>query len=186
MRRSVLVWLLTAILLAAGCSVTTAGTPTPGGSSGQPETSTPTKPSVPSTSANPSPLADIGPCDLMPASAATALGFEDAKGEEEKIGRARSCSWKIRGATLRENVNLGVAIFDTLGIADIVAKGQVETLPPIGKHDAVRFTGIADNCVFTLGVTKSVRVDIVATGSLFEKSCDVASRAAKLVEPELP
>lgn len=190
MKRAVLVWPLAAALFVGvtGCSEKTPGTATPGDgtttSTVDSSTAAPTKSTKPSSGPD-SPLGDVGPCDLMTSSAASELGLT-GKGNEEKLGRGRSCRWSIRGATAKDSMALSVTIYDSLGLADVVANGEVKTIPAIGKHDAAQYTGVADNCVFALSVSKSTRVDVAGTGPLFDKSCEVASKAAKLVEPELP
>ncbi|HVK24156.1 MAG TPA: DUF3558 domain-containing protein [Actinokineospora sp.] len=183
--RTAVVWqvFLGVLVGAAACSTTTPGTPVPGSDSQSiaRSTSIPTEPA----DSPAGPLAKVDPCDLVTTDARAELGLP-GKGREEKIGRARQCSWSIRGTSAKEVLDLSVAVYDTLGVKDIVAKGEVKTIPAIGAHDAAYWTGIADNCVYSLAVSATTRVDVAGTGPVFDRSCDYASRTVKLVEPNLP
>ncbi|MBC6447202.1 DUF3558 family protein [Actinokineospora xionganensis] len=191
-RRSTLVLscAVAALISIGGCTSPTSGTATPTGDVTSEPTSTggsSTKTFKPtsSTKVPDSPLADARPCDLLTSSAASAIKVAGA-GSDDEVGRGRICLWTIPAESLRDRANFTIAIFDTLGVKDIKAKGEVKTIPNIGKHEARQWVGIADNCVFSLAVGPSTRVDVLTSSASLEKSCAIAEQAAKLVEPELP
>lgn len=191
--RSVLVVSVTAATLLGlvGCTDSTQGTATPSTSDITSTTSssgTSSKPGKPTTSTSDSPdsaLADVRPCSLLTASSASAMKVS-GKGSEDRLGKGRLCQWIIPAESVRDQATLSIAIFDTLGLKDIVAKGEVKSIPKIGSHEARQFTGVAESCVFSLEVGPSTRVDVSGTAISFDKGCEVATAAVKLVEPELP
>lgn len=190
-RRSALVLAVaaTALVSLTGCTSSTPGTATPSGeptAGSSPSMSTqPSKPTKSTSQPADSPLADRSPCDLLTASAASALKVKDS-GSEEKIGRGRACLWTIPAESSRDRASLTISIFDTLGVKDIVAKGEIKTIANVGKHEARQYVGTAGNCVFSIAVSATTRVDVLSSSLNFEKSCVIAEEAAKLVEPELP
>jgi hypothetical protein len=115
--------------------------------------------------------------------AAEVTELQAGLGKEQKLGKARACSFEDA-----PDFDLGVAIFDDLSIDDVAAVNrEVKPLPNIGRHRAVQSIGGIDTCGVSIEVTKTSRVDTLGTaGGDERKSCDIALRVAKLVEPKLP
>jgi hypothetical protein len=147
------------------------GGPFPTGS-GRP---TSTQPSVPR-----SPIADVLPCSLLSASEVAEL--RAGPGKDERVNNARACNFNDGDGFV-----LGVAIYDELGLEDLVAGSDIKPVPTVGRHKAVQAIGGIDTCGIVIEVTKTSRVDVLGTaGGNEQKSCEIALRAAKLVEPRLP
>ncbi|WP_285498762.1 DUF3558 family protein [Actinokineospora sp. NBRC 105648] len=167
----------------AGCASPTAGNPVPadGTSTGAPSrTTTPTRTS---TSSAPD-LSAVRPCALLSDSAVRALGA--GPGQEEKVGKRRSCQWVVDKPNLADNYAIAVDLFPDLGIKDVVAQGSI-TNTKVGSHDAaesIRRGGAG--CVVTLAITETSRVDVAVAGGDAGALCPVARQAAALVEAELP
>jgi hypothetical protein len=82
---------------------------------------------------------------------------------------------------------MDVAVFDTRGIKDVVASGQIKQVPKIGRHEAVQSFGGVDSCAISMAITETSRVDTSsAAGGNTTKSCEIAMQVARLVEPKLP
>lgn len=132
-------------------------------------------------------MEETDPCALLDAAAKAKLDISGA-GENRKIGVARGCRWRVRGAG--ESQIFDVGILDTAGITDIPATVRVEKLPNIGAHQAVQGKeqgGGPGGCTIILGVTGSSRVDLnVLAGNDTQKACDLVMELATLVEPKLP
>ncbi|WP_228771621.1 DUF3558 family protein [Actinokineospora iranica] len=177
----------------AACSTETPGNPTAEPGPVQPSTASPgssttsTPPSSTKTSANgaDSPLTEVKPCDLLPESAFGSLGITKSMGEE-KIGPARTCSYRVEKASIADSYNLSVALFDKLGLADVVAYGEKKPLKVNSRDSEQSLRGVGGGCAITLAVTAKSRVDVMATGGDGAKLCAPALTAAQLVEPRLP
>lgn len=185
MGRSALATAAALLVLLAGCSEPTAGNPSAGDEPTGTEQTT-TEESTESSTEPPSEdngLAAVQPCDLADESARSGLGLTG--GEEKKFGEARVCVFRKEGATLNESYTVQVEIFENRGFADIVAS-DVQQLPEIGDHSAVRFTGTTGGCAVSLGVTEESRVDATAVGGDPQQGCTVAQQLATAVEPNLP
>jgi hypothetical protein len=130
-------------------------------------------------SAAKSPIASVAPCSLL--SAAEVADLRAGPGKDEKVREARACTFNEGDGFV-----MGVAIYDELGIDDVVAHGEIKPVP-VGAHKAVQWLGGIDTCAVTLEITKTSRVDLQGTaGGNEQKSCDLALKVAKLVEPRLP
>jgi hypothetical protein len=180
------------VVLAAAsvaCSDKTNGQAVPGDSTTA-ETSTTTRGSTPSrtTSGAPtsgtSPFADRKPCTLLPSSGATEMGFS-GQGNEQKVGSARRCQWRITGATIKDSFTVSVGLWDTAGLKDLSGTDAPTPVPTVGKHEAVRIKDTA-GCSIFMGVTEKSRVDTAANGGSVDKACELALKLATLIEPELP
>ncbi len=146
--------------------------PTPSSSA-----ASPTEPAT-STSTPASPTADLQPCDLLDESDLAALELE-LKGPED-VGGARTCEFHRF-----DTYTVFVGIWDDLTTDEVVSSGPTERTT-IGRHPAVRFTGGISSCAFALDVGPA-RVDVVAAaGGDVPRACEVARKAALLVEPDLP
>ncbi len=132
-----------------------------------------------------SPFADRKPCTLLSPSGATELGVSGQQGNEEKVGSARRCTWRITGATIRDSFNIGVGLWDTVGVKDLPGTVTPTPVPAVGKHQAVRIRDTA-GCTIVMGVTEKSRVDTAANGGSVDKACELALKLATLIEPELP
>jgi hypothetical protein len=124
-------------------------------------------------------MADISPCSLL--SSADLAALRAGPSTEERLNNARACSfYKADGFTM------GVAIFDELGLDDLVSRGTPKEVT-VGKRKALQSIGGIDTCAISIEVTKTSRVDTQGTaGGDEQKSCDIALRVARLVEPKLP
>jgi hypothetical protein len=192
MARTLLAATAALLVLLAGCSEQTQGSPSAGAepTAGQPtstapDTSTePTEPTEPSSGTDdPSGLADVDPCGLVDDAALGSMGLTG--GEEKTLGEARVCRYRHDGATLNESFTVSVELFATRGLADIVGT-DIKQLPKIGAHDATSFVGPTGSCGVSLGVGESSRVDNTAVGGAQQQACQFAARLAALVEPNLP
>jgi hypothetical protein len=113
--------------------------------------------------------------------AAEVAQLQAGQSKEEKIGSARVCTFADAPGFV-----MGVAIYDDLGLDDVVAHGEIKPVS-VGRHKAVQSIGGIDTCGVSIEVTKTSRVDTLGTaGGDERKSCDIALRVAKLVEPKLP
>jgi Protein of unknown function (DUF3558) len=123
--------------------------------------------------------ASLNPCELLTES--ELRPFRVDQGSERETGRARSCEWSSSG-----RFALTIGIFDQLGASDLVSETKPRDLR-IGSHEARQGSGALATCVYVLGVSETSRVDVLssANGDL-KKGCQVAKRAAELVEPKLP
>jgi Protein of unknown function (DUF3558) len=159
---------------------TTSATPGSGGPFPTGSSSTGTSKSQ-SNSASSSPLKDTKPCSLLSASDVSAL--QAGSGKEEQLNNARACRFlEAKGFVM------SVAIFDDLGLGDVTTYGEVKPVPTVGAHKAVQSMRGVDTCAISIEVSKTSRVDVQGTsddGSA-QKSCDLALRVARLVEPKLP
>lgn len=166
--------LLTALL--ASCA---AGADNP---AAPPPSDTPTSPSSPSTSPL-SPFAGIDPCGLVSDELRVAFTLTDPT--EKQLDDAYVCRFRLEGETLRSTYTVSVELFDGLGIDDIWAP-DVEQLPDMGSHTAVRFSGPGESCRLALGVSEAARIDVTANGGDFGPACDLVTALAEAIEPEVP
>ncbi len=170
-----------------GCSEKTPGTALPGDET---TTTTTTEESPESTESSPtgtepggdSPIAGLAPCDLLPADGAAAL--KAGAGEERDVGEARTCRWRVEGATLADSFTLDLALYDVRGVGDVQGTNVQQTT--VGNHDAVTFTDPTGLCVVSIAAGESARVDALATGGDAQRGCQLAAQLAELVEPQLP
>jgi hypothetical protein len=183
-QRSALVFTLLAVLTA--CSDQATGVPTAGESTPQPTSAGPFS-STPERSTNAagastiakSPIANISPCSLLSPAEVTELQAGPSK--EERLNKGRACSFYEA-----EGFTIGVVIFDELGLGDLVSRDTPKEVT-IGKHKALQSVGGIDTCAISIEVTKTSRVDTQGTaGRDQKKSCELALRLARLVEPKLP
>ncbi|ODU06352.1 MAG: hypothetical protein ABS81_04885 [Pseudonocardia sp. SCN 72-86] len=80
---------------------------------------------------------------------------------------------------------MSVELFDGLGIDDIWAP-DVEFLPHMGSHKAVRFSGPCESCRLALGISESARIHVTANGGDFGPAGDLVTALAEAIEPEVP
>lgn len=163
----------------AGCGDTTSpGTAVPAPTTTS-ETSTKTKSTTATSSANAESLADTDPCELLSTTDKSALGVKKSTGPEEFAG-ARICRIHTAAGSLTPG------IWDKAGLAQVIATGPISDVT-IGSHQAKQM-GDSAGCTVFIGVTASSRVDVVAQDRQGDQdeACDLALRAAKLIEPNLP
>jgi hypothetical protein len=129
------------------------------------------------TSSSSASLASTDPCALLPASAATSLGYP-AQGKSGTSGPAPDCEWDGTPGVAN------IAILATLGVSQVVPDGGTPVDITVGSHQAKQLDqGIV--CRIALGVTPTSRVDVqvaTTTGS----PCAGTLALAKAVEPNLP
>lgn len=174
----------------ASCSTQTPGQAVPGaqaGSTGTPGTGTRTS-SRPTSNRPPadSPLHDTDPCSLLDSAGQAKLGI-NTPGEPHNIVNSRGCRWRMRVGS--DTTVFDVGILDNQRIDQIPSNVQVEKIPNVGQHQAVRAKDVAGarNCAVILGVGDKSRVDNnVVAGNDVEKACELVMELARLVEPKLP
>lgn len=163
----------TLVVGVAGCGSPNAGGGTPTTTTAASSTSSPTT----TTSTPSATLAATDPCSLLPASAATALGYP-AQGTAGLVGGQPDCSWAGTPGVAE------VVIFGSLGLSQVVPDRGTPVDITVGSHQAKQLDqGIS--CRISLGVTPTSRVDVgvtTTTGS----ACAAALAVAKAVEPNLP
>ncbi|WP_245378173.1 DUF3558 family protein [Kibdelosporangium banguiense] len=184
-RRPVLVLALLAALTA--CSDQATGVPTAGVTTPRSTTAGGPFPSTPSRSADTGgaanrpkgPMADVAPCSLLTSTEVAELQAGPSK--EETINKARACRF-----TEAKGFTMSVAIFDELGLDDLVARGTPKPVT-VGNRKALQSIGGIDTCAISIELTNTSRVDTQGTaGGDEQKSCDIALKVARLVEPKLP
>lgn len=172
------------LVLLAGCAESTQGSPTPGGEPTNPTTAT--EDTSTTTEAPPSSapgIASLQPCEVLDPTDLTALQLSG--GEQKKVGSARVCRYQRDGATLNETYTVSIELYDTQGLTELNAP-DVQQLPPIGGHDAVKYTDATGSCGVGLGVTADSRVDTAAVGGDQQQGCQIAEQLATIVERKLP
>jgi hypothetical protein len=171
----------------AGCSEKTPGTALPGNDATTTTTTTTTEEptteeSTETSEPQGSPLADVAPCELLTEQGAAALGA--GAGAEREVGEARTCRWRVEGATLDDSFTLDVALYEERGVGDV--QGTNVARKTIGSHDAVTFTDPTGLCVVSIATGETSRADTLATGGDAQRGCQLAAQLADLVEPQLP
>jgi hypothetical protein len=168
----------------AGCAEKTPGTALPGPETTTTTTTTTSEEPPPSStgSSGDSPLADVAPCDLLTADGAAAM--KAGAGAEREVGEARTCRWRVEGATLDDSFTLDLALYAERGIDDV--QGTNVQQKTIGSHEAVTFTDPTGLCVVSIAAGATSRVDTLATGGDAQRGCQLAAQLADLVEPQLP
>jgi hypothetical protein len=174
------------LFLVAGCAEKTQGSPAP---EGEQATSTPRQTTEQTTGETTTEepaeegIAGIEPCDLLDQS--ELAGLQLTGGESKTVGGARVCRWQRDGATVNELFTVSVELFDDQGLDDLNAP-DVQQLPPVGGHEAVRFTDPTGTCGVGLGVGESSRVDNTAVGGDQQVACQLAEQLATIIETKLP
>lgn len=168
-----------ALLLAALLTSCAAGIDSP---AAPPPADVPTSPSSPSASP-PSLFAGVDPCGLVSDELRVAFTLTDPR--EKQLADAHVCRFRLEGETLRSSYTVSVELFDGLGIDDIWAP-DVQQLPDMGSHPAVRFSGPGESCRLALGVSESARIDVTANGGDFGPACDLVTALAEAIEPDVP
>jgi hypothetical protein len=170
------------------------------------EVTVPTFPTIPGGGTTPettaapdpedSPLADLEPCSILTLDEAATLGARaerDPYGEDE-VGRARTCGWRVRGATGPEtaggstDATVVVAIYDTLAIEDMAPpeSWEVTSLEPMNGRDVQqKLTETGTTCLIAVEVSDTSHVEVTATSGNGDM-CALALEGARLVEPDLP
>jgi hypothetical protein len=81
-----------------------------------------------------------------------------------------------------------VGIFDKLGLdKEIAGATDRRPVPPVGRHQAQQWM-FSDTCVVTMAVGPSSSVDaaVIDSDHNDQRSCEIAMKLARLVEPKLP
>ncbi|MCG8920520.1 DUF3558 domain-containing protein [Actinokineospora sp. PR83] len=125
-------------------------------------------------------LADMDPCDLLTTADKAALQITESE-KAEKVGTEHVC------VHLTAEGSVSPGIRTNVGLAGVVVNGPISDLS-IGSHQARQMRTTTGGCFVFLGVTASSRVDVLA-GDLRgnqDAACELALRAAELIEPNLP
>ncbi|MGQ0840661.1 DUF3558 family protein [Actinokineospora sp.] len=165
----------------AACGDTAApGTPVPVTTTTGSNSETATSTAASSTSAKSESLADTNPCDLLTNTDKATLGVTKVSGPE-RFGTGRIC----RLRTPEGGVDPGIRT--DVGLAGIVVDGAISDVT-IGSHQAKQMRTTTGGCFVFIGVTASSRVDVLGSDRQGDQdeACDLALRAAKLIEPNLP
>ncbi|MGQ0837376.1 DUF3558 family protein [Actinokineospora sp.] len=126
-------------------------------------------------------LADTDPCELLTSADKSALGVTKFEGPEQ-LGTARICRIRTPAGTLTPGIRTNI------GLTQVVVTGPINDLT-IGSHKAKQLRDTATRgCIVFIGVTASSRVDVDAGDRQGDQdeACDLALRAATLIEPNLP
>ncbi|AHH94818.1 hypothetical protein GCM10010174_36280 [Kutzneria viridogrisea] len=127
-------------------------------------------------------LTGIDPCGLLTAQESAQFG--SSTHERQDYGGAHICQWSFPGSHA-----LDLGLDDQRGVKQlIVGEGRPSTIT-VGRHQARQIAAnFGDgNCVVSLAITDSSRVDVVANANVdTAKACDLALRTAKIVEPKVP
>ena len=124
-------------------------------------------------------MANVSPCSLL--TSAEVASLQSKPGREETLNKGRSCRF-----TENDGFVMSVAIFDELGLDDLVARNTPKPVT-LGARKALQSIGGIDTCAISIELTKTSRVDTLGTANGDEeKSCAIALRVARLVEPKLP
>ena len=172
------------VFLLAGCGAAqTTGTAVPASGPVSSDVSRTTA-GTPSATTSPSErgdtLADVNPCDLLGSADVAALGITKS-GKTEKVGTERVCRYETADGAVSPGIRTNV------GLAGVVVDGPISDLS-IGSHQARQMRSSTGGCFVFLGVSASSRVDVLGSELRGDQdaACDLALRAAKLIEPNLP
>jgi hypothetical protein len=175
------------LLLLAGCSERTGGSPsaaeTPTSQEQTTEQSTEettTESGEPGTDGG---LADLEPCDILDSNDISTLQLTG--GEERKIGSARVCEYRREGPTINESYAVAVGLWDDQGLGDLNAE-NITPLPNIGSHEAASYTELSGDCGIAIVVSDTSRVDVSSTGGDVQLGCQLTNQVAAAVEAKLP
>lgn len=172
--------------LLAGCTSTQTGTASPANSA----SSAPTSGSSATPDQGSATTASLEPCTLLTADeVGSYASFGPAK--EQKLGKARVCSYEHRTATAsEEGLGIGVAVRDDAPVDSVNdVGGGVKDLQINGrKAKEARGTESLVGCTVALAVGDGARVDVNVTSvRTTDKACQIAEDVAtKIVEPKLP
>lgn len=183
-RPALLALAMAAAGLPLGCTTGAAGTATP---ENRPSFDRPTIPTgAPSAAAD---LDALAPCTLLTQEARTTLGLR--AGQDRVNDGHRVCAFLADDKTFV----VSLMVYGDEGLDGIVPETILKKLAKVGAHDAVTHHEGKSICVVSLAVGESASVDVGAAAAKPVKdatpddlahSCQVAERAAGLVEPRLP
>jgi hypothetical protein len=164
-----------AMVLVAGCSDKTGGSPVASGGGTPTTQSSSTSTTRPSTTGSNS---NIKPCELLSASDQTSLGV--GPGKPSSAGNLPTCVWTASG---KFGITAGLANKGLTGL-----NGETVELP---KHKAVKSleTGGFGGCGVVIGISDNSSLIITASvigGGSQEQACPHAIDFAKIIDPKLP
>lgn len=171
-------------LLLTGCTSEKAGTGVPAPSS----TSSGAASSAPSGSAvsGGASTASIEPCSLVNAADFASYGTFGEPVKAELAG-ARACTLVRQIASASEKtLTIGVGVRDAQGIDTVNDAGGGITPGKVNGRQAVQAPGSTNSCTLALAVGSASRVDVNVVGTTASQACEVAAKAADIVEPKLP
>lgn len=177
-------------LAAVGCSEEGAAQPAPGAPAGG-ASSAPATESTEASTGSPDgavPLDSLAACDTADSAELAAINVaEEGREDGAQFGASSVCVWQSRSAADRA-VSVSVAIRPEQGIDEVQAgEGQL-TDGKVGDRPAKQLAGDTGGaCTLALRVGPKSRVDVVAVGGVeVTEACDIAGKAATVVEPKLP
>lgn len=163
----------------AACTSTTTGSGTP--------TTSSVPSAAPSSRSTGATLIATQPCDLVADSVLQQNHL--VRQDLPPAPGARSCTWQRTTDAQTPGFVLGVDVRDSQGLADINTGGLTLTDDPVGHHQGKLVQqSSGDTCFVAIGVTPTSRVDVTVSSSDADatRSCALANRFAKVVEPKLP
>lgn len=166
--------------LTACADTSSPGTPMPVTTTTTGKSETKTSPTATSSATKVDSLADADPCELLTDADKSTLGVTETLGSEGS-GTARICRLRLPDSNLTPGIRTNV------GLDGVVVNGPITDVA-IGSRQAKQMRTNTGGCFVFIGVTPSSRVDVQASelrGDQ-EAACDLALRAAKLIEPNLP
>ena len=122
-------------------------------------------------------LANTQACSLLTTSEATSLGLSST-GTTNNAGAKSGCEWD------GSDLTAGVLIRTDVGLAGVVPNGTL-TSTTVGSHQAKKLVN-APSCMYIIGITDSMRVDVQAVPSSSGDGCQQALALAQIIEPKLP
>jgi hypothetical protein len=131
-------------------------------------------------------LSNTQACSLLTASDTAQLAVSSTPNNSAAAGGKSGCEWDGSSSIL------GVIVRTNVGVAGVNPDGGTVTSTSVGNHhDAAKLvvgTGAGAACMYAIGITSSMRVDVTATSisSASGDPCQEALAAAQIIEPKLP
>jgi hypothetical protein len=124
-------------------------------------------------------LAATDACTLLSTNDASGLGLPST-GTKNNAGAKSGCEWD------GSDFVATILIRTDVGLAGVVTDGAAVTSTKVGSHEAKEliYTG-STGCMYVIGVTDSMRVDVQAVSSS-NNGCQQAQTMAQIVEAKLP
>jgi hypothetical protein len=181
---------LAVLVTVAACSSGTQGfpTPTPGTTSsadGGDSTASSGTTTAGGKIASADQLANTQACDLLPASESSTVGLSASPSSHLAEGAKSGCQWD------GDNFSVVVVIRTDVGLAGVLANGGTIVNTNVGSHQAKKLatgysSGAGGTCLYAIGVTDSLRVDVTSTVVASGDACQESLAVAQLIEPKLP
>src|SRR5947209_3772064 len=129
-------------------------------------------------------LANTQACDLLTASEATRVGLPSTPSGNLSEGAKSGCQWT------GDSFAVVAGIRTDVGLSGVIPNGTI-TDTTIGSHTAKKLvtnfsSGAGGTCLYAIGVTDSMRVDITSTVIASGDACQESLAIAQIIEPKLP